>query len=81
MARIGMTETEARAAGHRVRVGERRMDHVSRAVEKSEGTRGLMRLVVDADDDRILGAAILVFMIVNTYLSKLRGSGRLRSKS
>jgi simple sugar transport system permease protein len=27
----------------------------------------------------ILGAAILVFMIVNTYLSKLRGSGRLRS--
>jgi ribose/xylose/arabinose/galactoside ABC-type transport system permease subunit len=25
----------------------------------------------------ILGAAILVFMIVNTYLSRLRGSGRL----
>jgi pyruvate/2-oxoglutarate dehydrogenase complex dihydrolipoamide dehydrogenase (E3) component len=59
LGRAGMTETEARAAGHRVRVGERRMDHVSRAVEKSEGTRGLMRLVVDADDDSILGAAIL----------------------
>jgi simple sugar transport system permease protein len=29
----------------------------------------------------ILGAAILVFMIVNTYLSKLRGSGRLGSGS
>jgi simple sugar transport system permease protein len=29
----------------------------------------------------ILGAAILVFMIVNTYLSKLRGSGRLGSTS
>jgi pyruvate/2-oxoglutarate dehydrogenase complex dihydrolipoamide dehydrogenase (E3) component len=59
LGRAGMTETEARAAGHRVRVGERRMDRVSRAVEKSEGGHGLMRLVVDADDDRILGAAIL----------------------
>jgi simple sugar transport system permease protein len=29
----------------------------------------------------ILGGAILVFMIVNTYLSKLRGSGRLGSSS
>jgi ribose/xylose/arabinose/galactoside ABC-type transport system permease subunit len=27
----------------------------------------------------ILGAAILVFMVVNTYLSRLRGSGRLGS--
>jgi pyruvate/2-oxoglutarate dehydrogenase complex dihydrolipoamide dehydrogenase (E3) component len=59
LGRAGMTENEARAAGHRIRVGERRMDHVSRAVEKSEGARGLMRVVVDADDDRILGAAIL----------------------
>jgi pyruvate/2-oxoglutarate dehydrogenase complex dihydrolipoamide dehydrogenase (E3) component len=59
LARAGMTETEARAAGHRVRIGERRMDRVSRAVEKAEGSHGLMRIVVDADDDRILGAAIL----------------------
>jgi len=29
----------------------------------------------------ILGAAILAFMIVNTYLSRLRGSGRLQSKA
>jgi simple sugar transport system permease protein len=29
----------------------------------------------------ILGAAILAFMIVNTYLSRLRGSGRLQSKT
>jgi hypothetical protein len=36
-----MTETEARAAGHRVGVGERRMDRVSRAVEEAEGGRGL----------------------------------------
>jgi pyruvate/2-oxoglutarate dehydrogenase complex dihydrolipoamide dehydrogenase (E3) component len=59
LGRAGITETEARAAGYRVRVGERRMDRVSRAIEKDEATRGLMRLVVDADDDKILGAAIL----------------------
>jgi pyruvate/2-oxoglutarate dehydrogenase complex dihydrolipoamide dehydrogenase (E3) component len=59
LGRAGMTETEARAAGHRVRVGERKMGRVSRAVEKSEGGHGLMRIVVDADDDSILGAAIL----------------------
>jgi simple sugar transport system permease protein len=29
----------------------------------------------------ILGGAILAFMVVNTYLSRLRGSGRLQSKT
>jgi pyruvate/2-oxoglutarate dehydrogenase complex dihydrolipoamide dehydrogenase (E3) component len=59
LGRAGMSEAQAHAAGHRVRVGERRMNRVSRAIEKGEATHGLMRLVVDADDDRILGAAIL----------------------
>ena len=59
LGRAGMTETDARATGHRVRIGERRMERVSRAVEKAEGGLGLTRLVIDADDDRILGAAIL----------------------
>ncbi|MEA2855619.1 MAG: hypothetical protein QOE02_5720, partial [Rhodospirillaceae bacterium] len=59
LGRAGMTETDARAAGHRVRIGERRMNSVSRAVEKAESSHGLMRIVVDAEDDRILGAAIL----------------------
>jgi pyruvate/2-oxoglutarate dehydrogenase complex dihydrolipoamide dehydrogenase (E3) component len=58
LGRAGLTETQARATGHRVRVGERRMTRVSRAVEKGED-QGLMRIVVDADTDRILGAAIL----------------------
>jgi pyruvate/2-oxoglutarate dehydrogenase complex dihydrolipoamide dehydrogenase (E3) component len=39
LGRAGMTETEARAAGHRVRVGERRMDHVSRAVPRPHAAR------------------------------------------
>lgn len=59
LGRAGMSETEARAVGRRVRTAERRMSRVSRAVERGESGRGLMRLVVDADDERILGAAIL----------------------
>ncbi len=58
LGRVGMTEAQARAAGHRVRIGKRMMTRVSRAVEKGE-SQGSMRVVVDADTERILGAAIL----------------------
>jgi pyruvate/2-oxoglutarate dehydrogenase complex dihydrolipoamide dehydrogenase (E3) component len=58
LGRVGMTETQARAAGHRIRIGQRPMSRVSRAKEKGE-TQGLMKIVVDAETDAILGAAIL----------------------
>ncbi len=58
LGRCGMTETAARAAGHNVRIGKRPMSRVGRAVEKGE-TQGFMKVVVDADTDAILGAAIL----------------------
>ncbi|MDO9708602.1 FAD-containing oxidoreductase [Paracraurococcus lichenis] len=58
LGRVGMTEAEARQAGHRLLVGRRPMTRVNRAVEKGE-TTGLMKAVVDADSHRILGAAIL----------------------
>jgi pyruvate/2-oxoglutarate dehydrogenase complex dihydrolipoamide dehydrogenase (E3) component len=58
LGRVGMTETEARAAGRRICVGARPMTRVSRAIEKGE-TQGLMKIVVDADTNAILGAAIL----------------------
>lgn len=58
LGRCGMTETAARAAGHNVRIGKRPMTRVGRAVEKGE-TQGFMKVVVDADTDAILGAAIL----------------------
>jgi pyruvate/2-oxoglutarate dehydrogenase complex dihydrolipoamide dehydrogenase (E3) component len=58
LGRVGMTEAAARAAGHRVLVGRRPMTRVGRAVEKDE-TAGLMKIVVDADTNAILGAAIL----------------------
>src|SRR3712207_3034273 len=58
LGRVGMTEREARASGRPLLVGRRPMTRVSRAVEKGE-TRGLMKVVVDAETRRILGAAIL----------------------
>jgi len=58
LGRCGLTETAARAAGHNVRIGKRPMSRVGRAVEKGE-TQGFMKVVVDADTNAILGAAIL----------------------
>ncbi|HEX7315663.1 MAG TPA: FAD-containing oxidoreductase [Pyrinomonadaceae bacterium] len=58
LGRVGMTEREARATGRPLLIGNRPMTRVSRAVEKSE-TQGLMKVVVDAETRRILGAAIL----------------------
>ncbi|TPG42537.1 FAD-containing oxidoreductase [Sphingomonas koreensis] len=58
LGRVGMTEAEAVASGKRVLVARRPMSKVGRAVEKGE-TKGLMKIVADADTRRILGAAIL----------------------
>lgn len=58
LGRVGLMETEAVAAGHRIIVGRRPMTRVGRAVEKAE-TLGLMKIVVNADTNQILGAAIL----------------------
>ena len=57
LGRAGMTEQEARAAGHDLLVSVRPMTRVNRAVENGE-TTGLMKLVADAKTRRILGAAI-----------------------
>jgi len=58
IARAGMTEREARASGRRILVGRRAMARVGRARERGE-TQGFMHVLVDADDERILGAALL----------------------
>ncbi len=58
LGRVGVTEAEARAKGHAVRVGTRSMTRVGRAREKGE-TKGFMKVVVDGRTDAILGAAIL----------------------
>lgn len=58
LGRVGMSEAQARAAKRRIRVGQRPMTRVKRAVEKGE-SQGLMKVIVDADSDEILGAAVL----------------------
>jgi pyruvate/2-oxoglutarate dehydrogenase complex dihydrolipoamide dehydrogenase (E3) component len=58
LGRVGLTERDARAGGHALLVGKRPMTRVGRAVEKGE-TQGFMKVVVDRDTKKILGAAIL----------------------
>jgi pyruvate/2-oxoglutarate dehydrogenase complex dihydrolipoamide dehydrogenase (E3) component len=58
LGRVGLTEREARKQGLAIKVASRPMTRVGRAIEKGE-TRGLMKVVVDAQTNLILGAAIL----------------------
>jgi pyruvate/2-oxoglutarate dehydrogenase complex dihydrolipoamide dehydrogenase (E3) component len=62
LGRAGMTEmqarVEAKTSGRKVLMGMRPMTKVARAVEKGE-TLGFMKVLIDADTKRIMGAAIL----------------------
>lgn len=58
LGRVGMTEAQARASGRPLLMGIRSMTRVGRAIEKGE-TQGFIKIVVDAETHRILGAAIL----------------------
>ena len=58
LGRIGMTEREVRASGRQALMGTMPMQRVGRAREAGE-TQGLMKVLVDAHSQRILGAAIL----------------------
>jgi pyruvate/2-oxoglutarate dehydrogenase complex dihydrolipoamide dehydrogenase (E3) component len=57
LAQVGMTEEEARATGRDLLIATRPMRTVARAIEKGE-TFGLMKAIVDAQTERILGAMI-----------------------
>lgn len=58
LGRIGMTEAEVRASGRAALKGFMPMTRVGRARERGE-TQGFMKVLVDADTHRILGAALL----------------------
>lgn len=58
LGRVGMTEAEIRASGRKALVGRMMMARVGRARERSE-TQGFMKILVDAETRKILGAAIL----------------------
>lgn len=58
LGRAGMTEAQVRESGKKALIGKRPMTRVGRAVEKGE-TQGFMKVLIDAETQEILGAAIL----------------------
>jgi len=58
LGRVGMTERDVRESGRDALIGKMMMARVGRARERSE-TQGFMKVLVDAETKRILGAAIL----------------------
>ncbi|MCK8455325.1 FAD-containing oxidoreductase [Sphingomonas faeni] len=58
LGRVGMTQAQAEKSGRPILVSTRPMTRVGRAIEKGE-TKGFMKIVADAETQRILGAAIL----------------------
>ena len=77
LARVGLTERAARAAGHVVKVAAlpvEKMVTVPRARIVDEAA-GMMKVVVDADTDEILGAALLSYdshEVINTVALAMR---------
>jgi pyruvate/2-oxoglutarate dehydrogenase complex dihydrolipoamide dehydrogenase (E3) component len=58
LGRVGITELVARDSGRKFKMGTYPMSSVARAIERDE-TAGLMKIIVDGENDQILGAAIL----------------------
>ena len=58
IAGVGLSEAQAQAAGFNVKTSIAPLDQVPRALAARD-TRGLIKLVADADTDRLLGAQIL----------------------
>ena len=58
LGQIGMTEREVRQSGRPALMGTRPMTQVGRAIEKGE-TFGFMKILVDAESKKIVGASIL----------------------
>ena len=58
LGRVGLTERAAREAGRKIKTARFDMRWNGKAVEINE-TAGLIKVVVDAETDRLLGAAVL----------------------
>ncbi|MDQ3025885.1 MAG: mercuric reductase [Pseudomonadota bacterium] len=70
LGRVGMTETEARDKGRKVRIGRFEMRHDGKAREIGE-TAGFIKVVVDAETGLILGASVLAVEgaeLVHSYI-------------
>ncbi|MDP3085307.1 MAG: FAD-containing oxidoreductase [Rubrivivax sp.] len=73
LGRVGLTDTEARASGRKLLHAKMPMQRVGRAREAGE-TLGFMKVLVDADSQLILGAAVLGLNgdeVVHTLLGQM----------
>lgn len=61
LARVGLTEEQARGEGRNILVGAKKVADIAAAPRaKIEGDpRGIVKVVVDADTDQVLGAALM----------------------
>jgi len=76
LGRVGMSEAEVRARGKPALVGVMPMTRVGRARERGE-TQGFMKVLVDAESERILGASLLCIEgdeIVHILLAAMAGN-------
>ena len=74
LGRVGMSEAQARASGRKILVATFDMKDVSRAKEESE-TTGLVKLLVDADTGKFVGATVLgingdeIIQVVSNFMA------------
>ena len=81
LGRVGMSEAEVRASGRPALVAVMPMARVGRARERSE-TQGFMKVLVDAETQRIVGAALLGIEAdeaVHVLLTAMAGGLSVRS--
>jgi pyruvate/2-oxoglutarate dehydrogenase complex dihydrolipoamide dehydrogenase (E3) component len=70
LGRVGTTEREARKSGKKIKVSRYEMKKNGKAREQGD-TEGFVKVIVDADTKRILGAAVLAVEgaeLVHTYV-------------
>lgn len=58
LGRVGLSEDEAQRKGYNVKIAKMPMSYIARAIEIEE-TRGMIKLIVDGDNQQILGCAVL----------------------
>ena len=74
LGRVGMSEAQARASGRKTLMATFDMKNVSRAKEESE-TTGLIKLLVDAETDKFVGATVLgingdeIIQVVSNFMA------------
>ncbi len=59
VARVGLTESEARANGIEYEVSEHRMSHVDRAITETQAPNGWIKLITAKSSDKVLGVTLV----------------------